>query len=917
MPGRLERDADPEAGTPMSDDKPYRVFISYTGEDLSDHADVARDVVRKLEWVAVDHRDWGARETRSCDACRETVQRCDVLVVLVAHRYGWVPPVEQGGDGKTSITWWEVRWAREHGLPVLAYLVKDDFPWPPDKIESLTNPEAGQRLAELKAELRESVVGFFTTPDSSLDVDLAINLQRAARRIEHDRAAPAAEAPAVAAAPAGPAVQGARIEPPATPSYTYRTLQLRFGEGAEGRYPVELAELPSGHPTAGQCRLDPVELKRLLWSTAGVMEGRVRRTSAGADSLLPRTADVKRVGGMIYESLFASDFREHLESSLRSIDPQHGSGIRFLIDTTRSRELAELPWEFAYDEAHDNFLFTDEMTPMVRWLEDDQLEPTLAVRPPLRLLVAVAGPADRPELRVGEELAHLDDELRDLVGEGLIETFRLDHASANSLDAALLRHEPHVLHFVGHGDFADGEGVVVLESEDPPGGSHAIPGPRLANYLRNHRAYLRLVFLNSCLGAAASAGDPFGGVAHSLIRRGMPAVIAMQFPISDRAAVTLARQFYRYLAKGRPVDAALTSARSYLALSYDVEWGSPALHMRARDGRLFDLAAAGQPAPVSYGVPAPASGTREVPADSDDVEEEAAPPPERQEPAPPSERREPRRSAGAAAPRRKRLALGGLAAVVAAVLTVLLMRGWNAGGPEAAAPYDDDRLVEGYLEASEAFGSADSRELRETLRGLELTMADDPGGETLGRFPELRDQLSERMMIAAKETRSAGDLEQALRILESSLAIAPDQHEALQALEEIRAELGPPMETDAGDLREREVRAGDTLWAVAGEAYGDPARWLAIYDANRGRLRDPDVILPGQVLVIPQPVDPGSPAEAVRYEIADGDHLWKIAGIVYGDPRLWPRIYEANRDRIADPDLIYPSQQLVIPRDGP
>jgi hypothetical protein len=36
-----------------------RVFISYTGEDLAAHAGVVADAVRRLEWVAVDHRDWG------------------------------------------------------------------------------------------------------------------------------------------------------------------------------------------------------------------------------------------------------------------------------------------------------------------------------------------------------------------------------------------------------------------------------------------------------------------------------------------------------------------------------------------------------------------------------------------------------------------------------------------------------------------------------------------------------------------------------------------------------------------------------------------------------------------------------------------------------------------------------------------
>jgi len=49
-----------------------------------------------------------------------------------------------------------------------------------------------------------------------------------------------------------------------------------------------------------------------------------------------------------------------------------------------------------------------------------------------------------------------------------------------------------------------------------------------------------------------------------------------------------------------------------------------------------------------------------------------------------------------------------------------------------------------------------------------------------------------------------------------------------------------------------EVRPGDTLSAIADEFYGDPARFRTIFDANRNLLTDPDVIFPGQTLRIPQ-----------------------------------------------------------------
>ena len=139
-----------------------------------------------------------------------------------------------------------------------------------------------------------------------------------------------------------------------------------------------------------------------------------------------------------------------------------------------------------------------------------------------------------------------------------------------------------------------------------------------------------------------------------------------------------------------------------------------------------------------------------------------------------------------------------------------------------------------------------------------------------------------------------------------------------QAVEPI-PQPSPPQPSPPPELPDEsgpyEIRDGDTLSAIAGEVYGDPARWLTIYDANRGRIRDPDLIFPDQELVIPRAEAPTPPREAVRHQVTGGDHLWKIAAVVYGDPRLWPLIYDANRDRVSNPDLIYPWQRLVIPRD--
>ena len=49
------------------------------------------------------------------------------------------------------------------------------------------------------------------------------------------------------------------------------------------------------------------------------------------------------------------------------------------------------------------------------------------------------------------------------------------------------------------------------------------------------------------------------------------------------------------------------------------------------------------------------------------------------------------------------------------------------------------------------------------------------------------------------------------------------------------------------------------------------------------------------------------------YTVVKGDSLSRIAQHQYGDANKWRKIYEANRDLIKDPDLIYPGQALKIP----
>ena len=61
------------------------------------------------------------------------------------------------------------------------------------------------------------------------------------------------------------------------------------------------------------------------------------------------------------------------------------------------------------------------------------------------------------------------------------------------------------------------------------------------------------------------------------------------------------------------------------------------------------------------------------------------------------------------------------------------------------------------------------------------------------------------------------------------------------------------------------------------------------------------------------PVSPSRGPCGRTYTIAKGDSLSKIAKHFYGDARQWTRIFDANKDAIKNPDLIYPGQVIKIP----
>ncbi len=313
---------------------------------------------------------------------------------------------------------------------------------------------------------------------------------------------------------------------------------------------------------------------------------------------------VQRFGSEMFEALFAGDVRSLFDRSRQEAIRQ-GADLRIQLRFD-SADMASLPWEFLYDSRRAEYLCLSTSTPIVRYVELADPQEPLTVAPPLRLLAMAASPSDLPALDVAQERARMEAALGQL--DDRFELHWVEGQTWRDLHSALRQGPWHIFHFVGHGGFDTnlGEGVIALTADG--GGTHRLCATDLGRLLGDHHP-LRLAVLNACDGARADRMDVFSSTASVLVRRGTPAVVAMQYEITDTAAVELSRAFYGALASGLPVDEALGEARKSVALAVPgtLEWGTPVLYLRAPDGRIFDIDshAASPPPPLPPAPPAP------------------------------------------------------------------------------------------------------------------------------------------------------------------------------------------------------------------------------------------------------------------------------------------------------------------------
>ena len=168
----------------------------------------------------------------------------------------------------------------------------------------------------------------------------------------------------------------------------------------------------------------------------------------------------------------------------------------------------------------------------------------------------------------------------------------------------------------------------------------------------------------------------------------------------------------------------------------------------------------------------------------------------------------------------------------------------------------------------------------------------------------------------ARLTEEKASLTQQIEGLQAEVNALAEKKNSLQAFEDCQNEMYSLVGADADDVADYSSKVNALMADISAKKADKEDRQAELdalktsklsalpgfYDLVHGKLQkmlDAWVVAP----------------KAIDYTVVRGDHLWGIAkkGVHYGNGHAWPMIYNANRDQIKNPDLIYPAQVFKVP----
>lgn len=307
-------------------------------------------------------------------------------------------------------------------------------------------------------------------------------------------------------------------------------------------------------------------------------------------------SELAQIGQRLFQSIIIGELAEKWYACVGEVRAQPNIGLRLRF-SLQANVLTQAPLELLCSRTHPTkeFLALDTRTPIVRSpLSGSRVDTRPPLSLPLKMLVVIANPNLTSKTDPIVEQQNLENALADLVqSKRLILDYMgcagYPDASYNNFHHKITQTDSSydIVHFIGHGSLPESndratEGVLLFvnprtKDADP------VRASDLAGTLANNG--VAFVFLQACEGARTGTDNAFQGIAHQLVAKGLPAVVAMQSRIDKSAATTFCGQVYNFwLAEGGlPIERAITEARQSIRHEFDghaAEWWKPVLLTR-------------------------------------------------------------------------------------------------------------------------------------------------------------------------------------------------------------------------------------------------------------------------------------------------------------------------------------------------
>jgi hypothetical protein len=270
----------------------------------------------------------------------------------------------------------------------------------------------------------------------------------------------------------------------------------------------------------------------------------------------------------------------------------------------KADELAGLPWEFIrVPWEPQGFFLAGKKTELIltRCVPEAEVGETLDPgERPLKILIARSAPPGIDSVEANDAVQYI----LSLNKPGIVEVDKLENPSLSDIKSRLEK-RPHIFHFIGHGRASlheppavalfrerkdidrDEENLTAKQKRDGVSVDKVawVESTTFAELFKEHPP--RLVFLHACKGAAS--GYKFHNTARDLIKAKVPAVVAMQFEITNEDANTFAQKFYQNIDAGLSVDEAVSEGRWELGSPQgrrgawnDRGFGTPVIYLQAK-----------------------------------------------------------------------------------------------------------------------------------------------------------------------------------------------------------------------------------------------------------------------------------------------------------------------------------------------